>query len=290
MADLKDTNQGNPENVDNAIFGSDDGFFEALDDKVNGAIQDEASLDSVATHPQQADPQVATQRVEGSNKDVDWEKRYKDSTREAQRLASEAKDLQPFVPVLEAMKKDSGLVEHVKDYLVNGGAPAKTVTQELGLGEDFVFDSQEAMKDPDSDSGKVMSAHIDGIVRQRVGQLAQSEQAKAGKARQAREQITKLEAFRKEKGMSNEDFKAFLGKARQHKVSLEDVEFLLNREKAATNTANSTKQDMLKQMKNVRNIPTSASGANSQAAEKSNKDNVFDEIMGLDGELDNLFG
>jgi len=47
---------------------------------------------------------------------------------------------------------------------------------------------------------------------------------------------------------------------------------------------------MLNQMKNVRNIPASASGANSQAIEKSDDDKLFEGLLGLDGDLDNLFG
>jgi hypothetical protein len=47
---------------------------------------------------------------------------------------------------------------------------------------------------------------------------------------------------------------------------------------------------MLTQMKNVRNIPTTASGANSQTEEKNPDNALFDGILGLDGDLDNLFG
>ena len=37
---------------------------------------------------------------------VDWEKRYKDSSREAVRMRDEMKEIKPFVPILDAMKKD----------------------------------------------------------------------------------------------------------------------------------------------------------------------------------------
>ena len=48
---------------------------------------------------------------------------------------------------------------------------------------------------------------------------------------------------------------------------------------------------MLNQMKNVRTMPTSASGANSQGSkEQSADDNIFDSLKGVDGDLDNLFG
>ena len=47
---------------------------------------------------------------------------------------------------------------------------------------------------------------------------------------------------------------------------------------------------MLHQMKNVRNMPTSASGANSQGQQRSESDEVFDLINGFDKDVDNLFG
>ena len=73
-------------------------------------------------------------------------------------------------------------------------------------------------------------------------------------------------------------------------MTLEDVNYLLNRDKVAANTANATRADMLSQMKNVRDMPTSASGANSQGEEKSPDSDVFDGLLDLDGGVDNLFG
>jgi hypothetical protein len=73
-------------------------------------------------------------------------------------------------------------------------------------------------------------------------------------------------------------------------MTLDDVNYLLNRNQNNANVANSAKTDMLNQMKNVRNMPTSASGANSQGVEKTADDDVFDVLKGLDGGVDNLFG
>ena len=50
-----------------------------------------------------------------------------------------------------------------------------------------------------------------------------------------------------------------------------------------------TKEDMLNQMRNVRDIPVSQSSANSQPEKKSDNDNVFDAIAGLDNGLDSMF-
>ena len=143
--------QGNPETPQDAVFGSQgNDFFEALENDVNGAIQDETQNSEVTPTPNSGPEQVThVNSEEGSNNEVkvDWEQRYKDSTREAQRLHGEMSDLKPFIPVLDAMKNDSGLVDHVRNYLTGGGKPSATIQDQLGLDEDFVFDAQEAMSD-----------------------------------------------------------------------------------------------------------------------------------------------
>ncbi len=289
---------GNPEissanEVENEVFGSSEGFFEALEEDVNGIIADsntEATQQTVDTE------QVTQQQTVGSD-NVGWDddgnpykKRYQDSSREAVKLRERYKEVEPFVPVLEAMKNDSGLVEHVRDYLVNGGNTPKSVQEHLGLDEDFMFDANEAMTDPDSDSAKVLNAQVDKVVQHRVGQIYQAEKANAVKVQRDARQQTMERDFIKKKGMSDEQFATFKEAAQNHVLTLDDIDYLLNRDQANANVVQSTKNDMLTQMKNVRNIPTTASGANSQTEEKNPDDTLFDGILGLDGDLDNLFG
>ena len=47
---------------------------------------------------------------------------------------------------------------------------------------------------------------------------------------------------------------------------------------------------MLTQMKNVRDIPTSASDSNNQGETKDANSQLFDDILGIDSSVDNLFG
>jgi len=188
------------------------------------------------------------------------------------------------------MKKDSGLVEHVRNYFQEGGAPAKSVQEQLGLDEDFVFDQQEAMTDPESDSAKLMNAHVDSLVSQRVGQIAQAEQARSVQMYQAQKLQKDELAFKAKHGMTDEQYQVFKDTAQKHTMTLDDVHYLLNRDKTAQNVASNTKQEMLNQMKNVRNMPTSASGANSQGGVTSEDRGVFDSILGNDNSIDNLFG
>ena len=272
--------------------GSSD-FFDQLDNEVNGGIidtevtQSQTSGSEQVTHTQQ---DVGSKNVEQSSNDsTDWKKRYEDSSREAVRLSDQYKSVEPFVPVLEAMKNDSGLVDHVRDYLKNGGQPAKSVQEQLGLDEDFVFDANE-ITDPDSDSSKVMNAHVDKLVQGRVGQMLQAEKQRAQQVQQSRLRQTEEQDFRQKNKMSDTEFETFKAKAQEHIMTLDDVNYLLNRNQNNANVANSTKTEMLNQMKNVRNMPTSASGANNQDPGRSESDEVFDAIKGLDEGVDNLFG
>ena len=296
--------QGNPEigmqgdSLESAAALTDTGsedFFSDLDSQVNGGIVDTEVTPNQKVAPKQvthANVEEGSNRVaEQSNRGTDWQKRYKDSSREAVKWRDKYKNVEQFVPVLDAMKNDSGLVEHVKSYLQNGGAPAKSVQDELELGEDFVFDQHEAMTEPESDSAKVMNAHVDRMVQERVGSMVQEEKARAAQMNRANE-IKQQEAEFKEKyNMSEEDYDEFKNRAQNYKMSLDDIHYILNKDKTAANVAQSTKTEMLNQMKNVRNMPTSASGANSQGKKDVSEDrNVFDSIMGRDDSVDNLFG
>ena len=199
--------------------------------------------------------------------------------------------MKPFVPVLDAMKQDSGLVQHVRTYFEGGGAPAKSVQERLGLGEDFTYDQAEALEDPNSDSAKVFNAHIDSMVQGRVNQVLGHEKQKATQTQRQIARRNEEVAFKQKYNMTEDSFQDMVGKAKKHVLSLEDIHYLINRDQTKQNVANAAKQDMLNQMQNVRNIPASASGANSQGdGRPSFEDEVFDTLLGSDGNIDNLFG
>tara|TARA_R110002020_G_scaffold151805_11_gene328920 strand:- start:101 stop:958 length:858 start_codon:yes stop_codon:yes gene_type:complete len=283
----EENNQSNP-----GLSGSSDDFFDEMERQVNGAIQDEDQPVGQKTLPD-SDPSMETRNIsEGSDisNSVDWEKRYKDSSREATRMAGQLNQLKPFVPLLKAMKQDSGLVGTVKDYLSNGGKPSKNIKEQLNLPKDFVFDQEEAFDQPDSDSAKLLNSHVDGLVSKRVGQMMEGErqrttatQVRANRAKEAAE-------FVKRHNMSKEEFGEMMNAAKQKNMTLDDIYYLVNKDKANANVAKSTKADMVNQMKNVRSIPTTASGVNSPRSEKSPDDQIFDDLVDSGGGMEELFG
>tara|TARA_R110000744_G_scaffold338027_1_gene443218 strand:- start:1247 stop:2101 length:855 start_codon:yes stop_codon:yes gene_type:complete len=271
--------------------GSTDDFFERMENDVNGGIQDH-QIQSAATPEVNNGANMATHNEQPSDpiESTDWEKRYKDSSKEAQKLYGELKELKPFVPVLEAMKEDSGLVEHVRGYFEKGGKPVGNIKDKLGLDDDFMYNEQEAMENPESDSAKVFTAHVDSMVNSRVGNILQGERSKAVEVQKKIKAKQNSELFKEKHKMSDEQYADLVEEAKGHTLTLDDVYYLLNKDKTNTNIANSTKADMVRQMKNARDIPTTASNTNSQGKNHSHQDDVFDAILGPDNVADNLFG
>ena len=268
-------------------------FFAALESEVNGAIQEKPT----AEKGDFAGPDQATQQGPAKVSETNWDqeenpykKRYGDSSREAQKIKQELDNLKPFVPVLEAMKKDSGLVEHVRDYLQSGGAP-QAVEKKLGLPDDFEFDANEAVVDPKSDSAKLLNTYVDGAVSARVKQMVQAEKENVTKIQRKAQKGKEENDFKQKHNMTDEEFAAMVGNAQKHTLTLEDVYYLVNRDKSAANIASNTKKDMLNQMKNVQSMPTSAGSTNSAgSANKSQDDQLFDSILGSEQSFEKLFG
>ena len=195
------------DNTNPASNGADsDAFFSALDETVNSVIMEQNQ--TTASDVQTSDnTQSKEQRPEEAGIDYQDEaenlsKRYSDSSREAKRLNNRLGELEPYVPILDAMRKDPNLVSHVKGYFEGGGVAPSSMKEQLGLTEEFVFDPDEAFANPKSDSSKLMSATIDGIVQRRLTQ------ADANMKRE-NARLSDEANFRNRHNMSEEDWNDF---------------------------------------------------------------------------------
>ena len=279
-SDLNDFNIDSPEN--NTPDTADD-FFEALDRKVNQGILEPE--EEPALMQSEAEPETSEMSPETESQEHNWEKRYSDSSSEAKRLNSRLSELEPYVPVLDAMRKDPNLVTHVRDYFEGGGSTPKKVTERLGLDDDFIFDADDAVSNTDSDSAKVLQATIDGVVNQRL-QKHQVEQENQSK------RLSTEAEFRQKHELNDEQWKDLVDYANSRTLSLDDIYYLKNRENRDKNVADSARKDMSEQMKRVRQKPQSASslGGASRNDDMTPDEQVFDAILGIDSELESVFG
>jgi hypothetical protein len=189
------------------------------------------------------------------------------------------------------MQKDPKLIPYIREYLESGGKPDETVQEKLRLDEDFVFDSHEAVTNPESDSAKVMNHMVNQQVEQRMQKHLKSERQRINASRAKGEMQKAEEDFKERHKLTNDEFKEFQEKAKGHRMTLDDAFYLVNRDKVQQNVANASKQDTLKQMKNVRSIPTSQASANNAGeVKKSQSDQILEALKDLDGGVDGLFG
>ena len=261
-------------------MGSDD-FFESLDAQVNGAILDEPSQPtSTQSDNTQASPNV---EVQEQVSEVDTlQKRYSDSSREAKRLNGKLSELEPYMPILDAMREDPNLITHVRNYFEGGGQTPQTMTEKLNLGEDFVFDADDAFSQPDSDSARVLSATVDGLVQKRLNNALQGQRIENQK-------LAKETEFRQKHQMNDEQWKQFTDFAKSKSLELDDIYFLMNRKNRDEKIADNARQEVHNKMKEVQGQPGTLATQGSTQVEKSPDDSVFEAILGSTNELEEAF-
>ena len=270
--------------VQDAVMGmNSEAFFESLDNQVNGGILDEPSQPtSEQSGNTQTSPNVEVQNEVPDNDLDTLQKRYSDSSREAKRLNSKLKEIEPYMPILDAMREDPNLISHVRNYFEGGGQTPETLNQQLNLDEDFVFDADEAFSKPDSDSAKVLGATIDGVVQRRLSNVLQSQKQENAK-------MAKETQFKQKMNMSDEEWSQFTDFAKSKSLELEDIYYLMNRKNRDEQIADSARQEIHNKMREVQQQPTTIATQGSVAVEKSSDDKVFDTILGSGSELEKAF-
>ena len=183
-----------------------DDFFADLDRSVNSGILEEADT-SVSSASGDNKPQnvKGEGQTQGQDEVETLKQRYADSSKEGKRLSGKLNELEPYVPIINAMKDDPNLVTHVRNYFEGGGQAPKNMKEQLKLDEDFVFDPDEAVSDQNSDSAKVLQATIDGVVQKRLNNTLSKQKAENKRLSQESE-------FRQKYNMNEgewDDFKTF---------------------------------------------------------------------------------
>ena len=261
-----------------------DDFFADLDRSVNSGILEEADT-SVSSASGDNKPQSVQGEVQTQSQDnvETLKQRYADSSKEGKRLSGKLNELEPYVPIINAMKDDPNLVTHVRNYFEGGGQAPKNMKEQLKLDEDFVFDPDEAVSEPDSDSARVLQSTIDGVVQKRLSDTL-------GKQKAENQRLSQESDFRQRYEMNEDEWGDFRDFAKQKTLTLDDIYYLKNRESRETNIAKDASTQVAQQMKNVNVRPQSLATSGSQEVESSQDDQLFNSILGIDKDLESAFG
>ena len=271
-------------NAQTNFDGVSDKFFSDLDRSVNGGILDEHSPSTSNNESGNtlASPSEVQSVVPGSDVET-MKKRYSDSSREAKRLNGKLQELEPYMPILDAMRDDPNLIAHVRNYFEGGGQTPQNMADKLNLSEDFVFDADDAFSTPESDSAKVLGATIDGIVQRRLGKELAGQKSE-------NQRLAKETSFRHKHELSDEEWETFVDFAKSKSLELDDIYYLMNRGNRDEKIADSTRREMHDKMREVQGTPGSLATTGGTQVEKSTDDRVFDTILGVDSQLDEAFG
>ena len=259
-------------------------FFESLDSNVNGGIIDSEYSQSTSQDLGDNTPASPSGVQEQDDVETDvLQKRYSDSSREAKRLSGKLNELEPYMPILDAMREDPNLIQHVRNYFEGGGQAPESMAQNMDLPEDFQFDPDDAFTDPQSDSAKVFGATVDGIVQRRLNN-------ELGKQKTENQRLARETAFRQKVEMTDNEWSTFVDFAKNKSLELDDIYYLMKRKERESNIADNARHQVASQMKKIQEQPRSLATAGSATVETSKDDQVFETLLGIDHELDNAFG
>ena len=274
--------EGAPESDYQALDDIESGdFFESLDTSVNSGIIDSEYSQSTSQDLGDNTP-ASPSGVQEQSGDA-LQKRYSDSSREAKRLNGKLTEIEPYMPILDAMREDPNLIQHVRNYFEGGGQAPESMAQNMELPEDFSFDPDDAFTDPKSDSAKVFGATVDGIVQRRLNN-------ELGKQKTENQRLARETAFRQKSDMTEDEWSTFVNFAKNKSLELDDIYYLMKRKERESNIADNARQQVATQMRKVQEQPRSLATAGSVEVETSQDDQVFDALLGIDQKLDNAFG
>jgi len=277
-ASIEEAPESNYQALDDIASGD---FFESLDTSVNSGIIDSEYSQSTSQDLGDNTP-ASPSGVQEQSGDA-LQKRYSDSSREAKRLNGKLTEIEPYMPILDAMREDPNLIQHVRNYFEGGGQAPESMAQNMELPEDFSFDPDDAFTDPKSDSAKVFGATVDGIVQRRLNN-------ELGKQKTENQRLARETAFRQKVDMTEDEWSTFVEFAKKKSLELDDIYYLMKRKERESNIADNARQQVATQMKKVQEQPRSLATAGSVEVETSQDDQVFDALLGIDQKLDNAFG
>ena len=269
--------------TDAVMDGVGEDFFQALDESVNGGILSDTSQPTSNDNSGNTLSSQSEVSNEVSTGDVDaLKKRYSDSSREAKKLNGQLREIEPYMPILDAMRDDPNLISHVRNYFEGGGQTPQNMADKLKLPEDFVFDAEDAFATPESDSAKVLGATIDGIVHRRLNTALTGQRVE-------NQRLASETSFRSKHEMTDDKWGQFVDYAKSKSLELDDIYYLMNRSNRDEQIADNTREELHQKMREVQQIPGTLANTGGAQVEESPDDRVFDAILGSDTMLEEAF-
>jgi len=253
-------------------------FFDTLERQVNGSVYDNADEtddNKSKVVAKDIESEEDTNPTPDEDEGIDWQTRYQDSSNEAKKINLELKKQKEYnskySPVIDAMRDDPNIVQLVYDY-VQSGDKSQATTAGMNLPEDFIFDMEEALKDPNSDSGRVLDKVVDRKVQSKIDTRVAEER-----------QVSTLEnqkANLRSRGVPEAEISEALDWAEDYHITLEDVLILKNRKLRDSKISKQKASEAAAQSKKVKATPKSLAATGGDAGDNKDPDKeLFGKIL-----------
>ena len=268
--------QSNPQNT--GASGEDDIFASIMDlDAGGGDINISMDDDIMADVDDSLTPN-ATPKPDNKGNQEDWEQRYKDSSKEGIRLNGIVEKMSPYMPVLDMLSKDDGFKEHVMNY----GKQTKTETlpEKLNLPEDFEFDMNEAIRNPDSEHAKILSQVSQHYAKPVINQSILDDNQKRAEEIKKEDLSNQRDMLKSKYGIKDTEFSSLMDWGNDHIMTYEDMHFLKKKDDYMRKVANDTKMGIAGQVNRMQGVNPGVTGGDIH--EEKIEDKIMDTILGFD--------
>ena len=260
---------------------------EALEPGLTGARRRERQKNETSARKQTANTQQNEQGNQANSQENSPSQKEKGSQSEnLSEYKEKAEKFEKFAPIINEMQKDENLVNHVINYFEGGNEAPTNFKEQLNLSEDFIFDADEAVSNPDSDSAKVLNATVDRIVQSRLQETKQQMERKAAMK-------TKEQKFKEKHNLTDEQYQEMKKWAKNKQTDIEDIYYLYQKHEGKRDEKihSQGQEDAMKQMQNVQNSPKRVKQGSSPDSRKdmSLEDKVFDRMLSIESDVGDVF-
>lgn len=198
----------------------------------------------------------------------DLKKSYKElesKIGEKDEAAEKLRELNPVLPMLEAMLGDETFLDMAEQYFTDPKAKSEAIKKQIGLDDNFQFDLDTALTDPKSQDAKVLNKLMS------AKEPSKKQPPKQKKSQQNQKKIDEdAKEFMEKYNMKPEEYNEMMSKAENYKISHEDIYFLMNKDKVIqeqVKKANESKKNQMDTAKKYRKSPSGGGNKSKRSAE-----------------------
>jgi len=269
----------NPDAVIDENLVDDSGDISIINNQPSKETDDNKSVDSGKQLSDNKDKDVNVDKDKNVKKDEEalalelenLNKRYEGTGKEAKRLAVLVKEQG------ERMKEQDETLSMFKDVL-DEMIQKETKSDDLKLSDDFVLDADEAIKKPDSDSGKVLKKYIQTEIDKGVSDKLKTRDSQAEQDKKKDRFDSEIKDLQKDFGLSDEEVDDFIKDMKGTEINAKLFFKMLYPDKIKSKKDNNELEEKINQLLKTKKEPDDIDPKKIAEKEKNETQALFDRV------------